>query len=259
VVALVALQRLRTLGEVVAANPFLAFTAQFNPISAGGFAALQLLVTLNQDKVNILDDVISQLPDELIKQEAFGRALQKIMLKMADTDHAGKVQLFAELLRKGSEKGLINFFDDFKELAELVDELHPNEIHFLTIMDQCSDFDKALQAVEPDLPEDVKAKFRTVPEDEGFTADIGDQKRWLKKRKVIWEWAKQEIKRELRIDDDVVTILVNRVARLGCFASEAPSTFGGSADDNDRVVRLTPLFYELKKYVQTREGEFFGE
>lgn len=252
-----ALKRLRTLGEVVADNPYWAFIAQFHPISAGGFAALQIMVALTPDKVSILDDVVSQLPDELVKQEAFGRALQKIMLKMADTDHAGKAQLFAELLRNGSEQDLIGFFDNFKELAELVDDLHPNEIRFLAIMDQCSDFDKALQVVEPDLPEDVKAKLRTIPEDEGFTADIGDQKRWLKKRKVIWEWSKKEIKRELHIDNDVVTILVSRISRLGCVSSELPSTFGGSADDNSRIVRLTPLFYRLKEYVQTREGAFF--
>ena len=113
--------------------------SQFDPT----YAAIWAFTTtfLNQMTKDEREIFIEELFKQEVKEEFFGsvefaRASKATIEAAANTASEEKIRMLARLLRVGTNKGLINDFDVYKEFAKLIDDISPREFSILLILEE---------------------------------------------------------------------------------------------------------------------------
>ena len=113
--------------------------SQFDPNQAAIWAfATTFLNQMTKDEREVFVEELSkqEVRDELFGSIEFARASKATIEAAANTASEEKIRMLARLLRVGTNKGLINDFDVYKEFAKLIDDISPREFSILLILEE---------------------------------------------------------------------------------------------------------------------------
>jgi hypothetical protein len=161
-----------------------------------------------------------------LNSPAFARGAYIAVEAASRTVDDEKVRLIGRMLRNGLDQGLLDQFDEFKEMVHIVDSLHPRELAIMFILKE--QFDRLGQDADQhkmEIPDDLLDIFK-------------DKTRQVSADRVRWLRATKEIASRLRISPEMREAMVNRISRTGLIL-ETPLFDGG------RIVYASPLFHRL--------------
>ena len=215
------IQRLETKYEN---SPIIRALLQLIPCGIGSGIDTFIITTLNKmrtDRLEAFFDELSKgkLPDRNLVTEDYVHKFLLTMRYVLNTNRKEKIKMFAIIFRNSLyEKSELIDNDVYEEFAKILDELGYREIAALKIYE--------ILIADPKL----------------------ENKDELGKAFKIWDEFVGQLEKELKVPKEQAQSFMLRISRTGCYEE----IVGGYTDYAGGKGKLTPLYFTLKKYVESQ-------
>lgn len=227
-----------------------------NPVYGAIWAAATTYLTMSQrdEREAFSDELMKrEIPEDVLSSVEFARAAKVTLEAVANTASKEKIQILARLLANGSDVGLINEFDVYKEYARLIDDISPREFQILRTMEHYMEAGGLFGKLPPIYSLDDERKYqhlRDSADELGVNyASISGEKpeEGVSTLEHSWREAMYRIKQKHDFSKAALESMMLRLMRTGCVA---PVSFIKLTGKATVIYRVTPLYFSLKQYIE---------